>query len=364
VIPVLVRRRIEMLDGIDPHRVHDLGPPAPSTHALTTSELPGAALALARKAWRLRALAHEYNAPLISTFLHKSHIIALTAKLLLDRRLRVVLNVHELLSQHIAHHFLPPQRRIMQQFVRRYFPRSDAIVAVAEGIKDDLVRNFGLPANLISVVRNPLDLTLIRERAREPIEASLVAPDTRLVLAVSRLVALKGIDYLLHAFANLPPALNAQLIVLGTGDQEGSLIALAARLGLDDRVRFLGQQENPWKYMARADVLALPSLTEGFPNVIGEALALGVPVVATDCSPGVHEYLEDGAAGLLVPPADAEALRAALVRVLTNAELRKQLSTRGLERVRPFELPAAVQAYERILENAHGASQVKRRSRE
>jgi glycosyltransferase involved in cell wall biosynthesis len=348
VIPVLVRRRIEMLDGLDPQRVLDLGPPGPSAGPITRREIPAAALALARKAWRLRTLAERQQARLISTFLHKSHIIALTAKLQFDRRLRVVLNVHELLSQHLEHHFHPALRPLMAWYARRYFPRADGIVAIADGVKQDLVERFGVPADLITVVPNPLDLEQIRERAREPLDGEIASGP--LIVAVTRLVKLKGIDFLLRAFALLPAELGANLIILGTGDERALLVELSRSLGVADRVRFVGHHDNPWKYMARADVMALPSLTEGFPNVIGEALALGLPVVAADCSPGVSEYLEGGRAGLLVRPADPVALSEGLLRILTNVELRNQLRARGPERVRAFDVPLVIPLYERLLD--------------
>jgi glycosyltransferase involved in cell wall biosynthesis len=103
--------------------------------------------------------------------------------------------------------------------------------------------------------------------------------------------------------------------------------------------------------MARADLFVLSSLTEGMPNVIGEAMALGLPVVATDCSPGVREYLDDGRAGLLVPPGDPRALARGIEQLLSDAPLRRELARRGRERIVQFDLSATVRAYESLLEH-------------
>jgi glycosyltransferase involved in cell wall biosynthesis len=354
-LPVLVRREIE-LQGIDPAAVLDLGPPDHSHRPITRSEIPKSAFALARKAWRLHRLTRTHDARLVSTFLHKSHIVALTAKLFLNPRLRVVLNVHEQLSHHLEHHFRPEQQPIMRWFTRRYFPRADAIVAVSEGVKRDLIESFGIVPHRITVVPNPLDLNHIRQRAREPINQD-VPPRT--VIAVGRLVKLKGFDVLLDAFARLPAELDSRLLILGDGAEHGRLVALAAQLGITEQARFLGYQDNPWKYMAHADVLALSSRTEAFPNAIGEALTLGLPVVATDCSPGVRDYLENGRAGLLVPSGDPAALAEALKRVLEDHALRDRLKARGTERVQAFALTRVVPVYESLLESVlHGARQI------
>ncbi|NNK62680.1 MAG: glycosyltransferase, partial [Gemmatimonadetes bacterium] len=129
-----------------------------------------------------------------------------------------------------------------------------------------------------------------------------------------------------------------------------ALRARAERLGLADRVHLVGETRNPWAYMAQATVLALPSRTEAFPNVIGEALALGVPVVATTCAPGIREYLGGGRCGVLVPPDDPAALADALERVLRDPDLRARLAEDGLREVQHFGLGPGVERYERLLE--------------
>jgi len=101
--------------------------------------------------------------------------------------------------------------------------------------------------------------------------------------------------------------------------------------------------------MARADVVALASRSEAFPNVIGEALALGRPVIATECSPGVAEYLDHGRYGVLVPPDDVDALAAGLERILTDDDLRRELTTHAVRRVEAFALQPVVERYETLL---------------
>ena len=109
-----------------------------------------------------------------------------------------------------------------------------------------------------------------------------------------------------------------------------------------------GFQRNPWKYIARADVFALSSRYEGFGNVLVEAMACGVPVVAT-ASPGTREIVAVGADGLLVDRHEPDALAAALQRVLLDASLRERLSKGARANAQRFALPAIAAAYDRVL---------------
>jgi glycosyltransferase involved in cell wall biosynthesis len=108
-------------------------------------------------------------------------------------------------------------------------------------------------------------------------------------------------------------------------------------------------ERNPWKYLARADLYVLSSHTEAFPNTIGEALALKVPVVAVDCSPGVAEYLQNGECGLLLEPNDEAELARGMERMLSDRALREGFVQRGLIRVNEFGLPGVVRRYEQLL---------------
>lgn len=311
--------------------------------------------------YRLARLARQSQCETIVSFLTLANIIAILAKIIFGCHLKVIVNVHDIMSQILRYSRLKRYKRfLLRWLVRLLFPRADVIVAVAHSIKKDLVVNFKVPAEKIVVIYNPIDVQKIRKCATE----SLMHPwlnrkEGFLVVAVGRLVKLKGFEVLIRAFAQLPQKLDARLIILGEGEEREALQQLIEQLGLSECVALLGFQENPWKCMARADLFVLPSLTEGLPNVIGEALALGLPVLATDCSSGVREYLENGKCGLLVPPGDPAALADGIARMLGDELLRRELGRRGQERVAQLDLPKVVQVYEALLlrvarEEAHG----------
>jgi glycosyltransferase involved in cell wall biosynthesis len=291
---------------------------------------------------RLVRLARARRCPVISTFLNRAHTIALLA-LAMDPELRVVINVHEMLSHHLDIHFARAERRVMREFIRRTFPRARAIVAVSEGVRDDLAASFGIEPELVTVLHNPLDLARIRRAAGEP------PADVPLIVAVGRLVHLKGFDLLIRAVARLPREMGTRLVIVGEGEARPELERLAGELGVADRVELAGARLEPWSVMRRAQVVAVPSRSEAFPSVIGEAMALGRPVIAARCSEGVAEYLENGRAGLLVPPDDVDALSAGLARLLEDEALRSRLAAEGLRRVEAFALGPAVARYERLL---------------
>jgi len=351
----LLERRGALLGELAPHipclaRVDRTVPP--SRLARLATQIPGETFArLALECLWLRESVRSTGATLVSSFLMRAHIVALLTKLTLLPRLPVVLNVHEHMSE--SARFLYPHRRdraMMRWITRHLFPRADRIIVVAEALKRDLVVAHGVPEQLIDVVNNPLEVARIRAAAEEPLEQRWADPCGReTIIAVGRLVHLKGCDLLLEAFAQLRRTRDARLVFVGEGPEQEVLESMTARLGLRDHVVFAGRQANPWRMMKRATVLALTSRTEAFPNVLTEAMALGVPVLATNCSGGVQESLLDGACGVLVPAGDVTAIAQGLDRLLGDGELRARLAAAGERRVTAFDLPTVQARYESLL---------------
>lgn len=307
-----------------------------------------------REAWRLRGIVRATGATLVSSFLMRSHIVALLARDLWCPDVRLVFNVHSMIIQ--SERLLYPDpisRGIMRAFLRHGFPRADRIVTVAEAVAAELREHVSLPPGRLNVAHNPIDSEAIRRAADEgPTVPGLVDP---IVVTVGRMVHLKGFDIVLDAVARIHPSARPNVLFVGDGPEREALAAQADRLGLSSYVHMTGHRSNPWSYVAQASALVVSSRTEAFPNVIGEALALGVPVVATNCAPGIGEYLQDGACGVLVPPDDPESLASALMRVLGDPDLRSRLGQVGRARADRFAMAAMVNGYEdALLETLHG----------
>lgn len=340
--------------------LHQVGPAIPVLEvereewdpALSGLKRPFAAsvLRVVRNAYKVAESARRNRCAVVASFITAANVIAILSKVF-HPRLKVVINVHDITSKILEHTSLTrPRRFLLRWLIRLLYPRADVVVAVAHGIKRDLIESFGIPAHKIVVIYNPIDECSLRARAQEPVDHPWFGSrEYSLIVAVGRLVKLKGFDLLIQAVAQL--SFPTKLVIIGEGEERASLERLITDLGLAERVALLGFQENPWKYMARADLFVLSSLTEGMPNVIGEAMALGLPIVATDCSPGVREYLDDGQAGLIVPPGDPKALAWGIERLLSDELLRAELARRGRERIAQFDLSKATGAYEKLLQS-------------
>ncbi|MEM7415338.1 MAG: glycosyltransferase [Gemmatimonadota bacterium] len=345
----------ELSDG---RAIYDLAlgsaPMAPGRGQATGAAVRAAQWRILVEAWHLRDVVRATGASLVSSFLLRAHIVAYLTKRLWCPDLQLVFNVHSMMIQSERYLFPDPvSRRIMRDFVRHVFPTAGAVITVADGVADELRAHAPLREERLHVIPNAIDAEHIR---RQSTKGPTVDDGGRpVVVGVGRMERLKGFDLLLEAVARMDPRARPTVVLVGDGPEKTELEQLGARLGLSDRLHMVGQVQNPWGYMAQATVVAVPSRTEAFPNVIGEALALGVPVVAADCAPGVREYLHGGACGVLVPPDDAPALGAALSRLFGDPDRRGALRDTGLSRVAELSVGRTVRAYEDVLLGAvHG----------
>jgi len=213
---------------------------------------------------------------------------------------------------------------------RLCLPRYEAVLCVSEDLSERAVA-CGVPAGRCLLVENGIDTD---EYARRCDTAAAkrregFAPGRLMVGAVGRLSAEKGFDLLIRATHRLIRAgHDLQLTIAGEGDARPQLEALAAELGLGDRVRLLGYRADPRGLYEALDLFVLSSLREGLPNVVLEAMAMEVPVVATRVA-GVPRLLHDGGNGALVEPGSVDALAGGMARLLANAEARARLAEAG-----------------------------------
>jgi len=202
--------------------------------------------------------------------------------------------------------------------MRLIYRNADAVVAVSQGVARDMARITGLPTSAIRIIPNPVITPRIFRMAREPVTHPwLVNGGEPVIVGIGRLTRQKDFPTLIRAFAAVRRKLPCRLIILGEGKDRGSLEHLTKQLSLSEQIDMPGFVENPYAYLKRAALFVLSSAWEGSPNALTEALALGVPVVATDCPSGPREILKEGAIGRLVPVGDPDALAAAMLATLS-----------------------------------------------
>jgi glycosyltransferase involved in cell wall biosynthesis len=260
-----------------------------------------------------------------------ANMVALWARALSGVPTRTYVSVRSNLSQEALHSpFL--LGRLMPLAARLFYPRADAVVAVSQGVADDLETLVGRGRLRIQVIPNPVVTPDLRAQAAEPVAHPWLQPGMPpLILAAGRLVPQKDYPTLLRAFAALDPHRDLHLLILGDGPERPALEGLAHTLGIAERVAFAGFQRNPFAYMARARLFVLSSAWEGLPGVLIQAMACGTPVVSTDCPSGPREVLAAGRYGPLVPVGAVEALAQAIARTLDDPLPPQVLEARAAE---------------------------------
>jgi len=238
---------------------------------------------------------------------------------------------------------------VRKWLVRWLYRRADLIIAVSNGVKNNLIKVFALPEDKIKVCYNPIDLDDIWWLSREPVGHKWFKNPQFIIIAVGNISAAKGYSYLLKAFCQVRKEIPARLVILGGGEKK-TLEELAGKLGIKEDIALLGFQNNPFKYMVRSTVFVLPSLWEGFGNVIVEAMACGIPVVATNIGSGPKEIISNGKNGFLVSVGDVNRMAKYIIELLKNQSIRKKLTEAGRKKAEDFRAEKKVAEYERILE--------------
>jgi glycosyltransferase involved in cell wall biosynthesis len=261
-----------------------------------------------------RFLRAEQPDILLSNLDHNNVAAMLAAKLAMVRT-KVVICQHNALSSGFSgdlswtYRFIPLAYRALSPFM-------GAAVAVSEGLATELHDLAGLPASKIHLIHNAVIGPEFEARAQDPVAHPWLDERTEPVFVTAgRLVPAKDHGTLLRALAVHRRSHSGRLLVLGAGTLQDGLQTLSRDLGIADAVDFLGFQPNPLPYFRRADAFVLSSVSEGFGNVLVEAMGCGTPVISTDCAHGPAEILDRGRFGLLVRTGSPDALAGALGQV-------------------------------------------------
>ncbi|MEZ4363755.1 MAG: glycosyltransferase [Kofleriaceae bacterium] len=334
---------------------------------------PRLALAAPSLALLLRELAPDVLFSTSST----GNIVSSVAHLAARSRARLVLSERTPLFRAGAR---DARHRAFAWAKQATYRRADLVTAVAEGVAAQLCE-LGLPAAKVRVLDNPMIDDALHAQAAEPVEhpffaasaasARAVEPsapspsshvgageppahglEVPVIVACGRMVPLKDYPTLVRAFAEVRRACPARLVILGDGPERAAIEAQVRAAGLERDVSLVGFDKNPFRYFSRAAVFLHASRAEGMPGAQIQAMACGLPVVATDCEFGTREVVRDGKNGFLAPVGDASALASRVTQLLRDEPLRLRLSSFARRSVERFEVSRAMRGYEAALEPA------------
>ncbi len=295
-------------------------------------------------AWRLKKYCDVNDIDLLFSFLNRPNFTACLAKI---AGLKIPLIISEQIYTPSWFIELDIRGKIAKRLLSWLYPRADLILPNSEGTRRALEEYYGIKTRYM-VIRNIVDRREIEQKITEAVDG--VNFDRFTFVNLASFSPQKGHRLMVEAFNRLGSK-DAQLLFIGKGGKFTEIRDLVGSMGLEKDILFLDHQRNPFKYLGRADCFVLASDFEGFPNVLTEAMACGLPVISTDCETGPRELLAPGTEsklsgeqtiehaefGVLVPVGNMSALTEAMQDMLENEDRRLKYTERGYSRVADFD---------------------------
>jgi len=305
---------------------------------------------LARSVWSVWRAVRRLKPDLTVSFLTRANVANIIATKIFG--IPAIVSERVNTSSHLGRGLGATVARFL---VKATYPKARSVIAVSQGVADELRTAYGVPSERISVIANPIDLDEIRAQAET---GDAIAVDGPYAVTMGRLTPNKNFGMLIDAFARA--GIPGKLIILGEGPERAALTAKIEALGLGDRVLMPGFSANPFPTLHRAEFYVSPSNAEGFPISLLEAMSVGLPVISTNCPSGPSEVLADlprervapgvmfAEHGILVSPDDPAAMADAL-RAMSNPERRRPYGEKAPKRAADFGVARARDAYWSII---------------
>jgi glycosyltransferase involved in cell wall biosynthesis len=280
----------------------------------------------------------------LSALMH-INLAAIISRILSGTSPRLIISERSNLTQKKTH-AIHMWDKLSVPLINYFYTFADAVVTVSKDSARDLIESTKLDPEKVITIYNPIPVDEIRNSSSEIIEHPwFIDNGIPVILAVGRLSPPKDYPTLIKAFNILRTRKKARLLIIGEGEERQKIEELVNSSPFSVDISLFGNANNPFPYMAKADVFVLSSAWEGFPNVLVEALACGDTVVSTNCHSGPSEILQDGKYGRLVPVGDASALAEAIEKSFDDPFPTSQSITRA----RDFSVEKAVQMYLEVL---------------
>ncbi|WP_281658670.1 glycosyltransferase [Halobacillus sp. Cin3] len=252
----------------------------------------------------------------VLTTLESASLIGILANLLTGKKTKLWVRVPNYLSIHATN----SDKRIDKlrpTLARILYKHADGIIAISKGVAKDIANITKINLDDIKVVYNPVSSPGLIKKGSEPTNHKWLEEKSKpVVLAVGRLTKQKNFSLLIRAFKVVQESIEARLVIIGDGEERSKLEDLINNLEISNAVDMPGFKDNPYSYMSKSDLFVLSSKWEGFGNVIVESLALGTPVVSTNCPSGPSEILNHGEYGTLVNDYNTDTLAMEIIKNL------------------------------------------------
>ncbi len=307
-------------------------------------------------AWRVKQYVKKHNVALVQSYLFRANFVNLISSIFGSKQVIQVVN-----RSVVSRFFKEGLSGKINLFLIRYlYPKSDRVIHISLQMKEDFNKHFFKSKNE-KVIYNPYDVDSVLRQSKEPVEDFTFESHKRYIITVGRLIPLKRFQDVLEAMNHLDS--DIELILLGDGAERTFLEERAKKFSLDKRVHFLGQVENPFKYITKSDIFILSSSVEGFPNVLLESMLCKTVVISSDCLSGPREILapksesakrlSDGMElsefGILYAVGDRVALVEALRIVLEDNSLIYTYKERAFLRAKEFSVESIASQYREVL---------------
>ncbi len=293
---------------------------------------------------RIIAIGRKYD--LLVAGLESTYITYATIVSGLINKKPVIVIVHNDISHNTA-----LKQTFHFRIIKWLYPYCTQCICVSKGAMEGLVNEVPLLIRKTAFLYNPLAINDIVKMGEKPIDAHIKGP---FIVSSGRLEHIKRFDLLIHAhYKVLKKGIAHQLIVVGEGNCKNELQQLIKELGVASSVHLIGFDRNPHRWVSKAHCFVLSSENEGFGNVLVEAMAVGTPVISTDCPSGPREILDNGKYGILVANRNVDGLADAIITMFNNPERYNYYKSMSLARSEVFSIEKVIIQWEELIEEVY-----------